>query len=146
MGFLETEQGKRLQKFMETEKISQQVLADKIGMSRSQISAWINGHNSIPKVAAIAIEAIYNLNQQWLMIGVGEMFHENSGDSNFDSEIFRTIIITVEELFNKHSLFLKPTKKVDLIFYLYQYIQEEGIDLKTENGQKKILELVRLAS
>ena len=43
-----------------------------IGIHQSKISRMEKGEDSIPKVIAIAIEHIFNINRDWLMHGRGE--------------------------------------------------------------------------
>lgn len=68
--------GERLKKIRKTLDITQQQLADKLGVSRSNIAGYEAGRNE-PGDAFISLFCkLYNINEVWLRYGTGEMFVE----------------------------------------------------------------------
>lgn len=68
--------GERLRKVRKILEITQQQLADKLGVSRSNIAGYEAGRND-PGDAFISLFCkLYNVNEEWLRHGSGEMFIE----------------------------------------------------------------------
>ena len=56
------------------EQRTQQAFADKINISRSQLSYYESGTVTIPDRSVKDICEKYNVNEEWLRHGIGEMF------------------------------------------------------------------------
>ena len=122
-------------------------LSEEIGITKSAIYDIINGR--VKKLSGTMIKLLriqYNINPAWLQTGEGEMFLQPDTDQIvLDIETMRAVIEAVEDLFQKNNLYLTPKKKAEYIILLYEYFKEDDIDLNSEKGQKKILDLARLA-
>ena len=62
----------------EIAKKNQKELADMLGVSEITIRRYETGKTEIPKVVALALEALYGVNHQWLLTGEGSMFVKSS--------------------------------------------------------------------
>lgn len=64
----------RLRKVILLLGIKQNEFAKNLGLTPAAISRQLNGINKIEKVNALAIEAVYGVNHNWLLTGDGDMF------------------------------------------------------------------------
>lgn len=64
----------RLKKLRKALDLTQQKFADKLGVKRNTVGQWECGVNSITDQVIIAICREFNVNEDWLRTGEGEMF------------------------------------------------------------------------
>ena len=67
-----TERFKKVRK--EIAKKNQKEMAELLGVSEITIRRYETGKTEIPKVVALALEALYGVNHRWLLTGEGSMF------------------------------------------------------------------------
>ena len=71
-----TERFKKVRK--EIAKKNQKEMAELLGVSEITIRRYETGKTEIPKVVALALEALYGVNHRWLLTGEGPMFVSHS--------------------------------------------------------------------
>lgn len=62
-----------LSNFFEGKGLSQQEVADKMGVSKPYINAVLNGRKSIGRKQAVKMENLFGLSASWLLTGEGTM-------------------------------------------------------------------------
>lgn len=60
--------------------LTQQELADKIGLKRNSFANYETGRNTPIDAVIVSICREFNVNEEWLRTGNGEMFNERSTD------------------------------------------------------------------
>jgi hypothetical protein len=107
--------------------------------------ATSKSRNSIPFGELFSFCGKEGISFDWLLTGQGPMTREEpkpqSHSTTEDIGLFKEILLTVEEIFDKDNLYLPPVKKVELIFLLYEYIKK-GRMKKEEMGG----EVIKLAN
>lgn len=74
----------RLKKLRKTLDLTQQEFADKIGSARNNIAGYETGRRN-PSAAAISLICTkFNVNEEWLRTGNGEMFIELTRDEQIE--------------------------------------------------------------
>lgn len=58
--------------------LSGKKFGEKLGVNRSSISRWESGENAVTDQTIITICSVYNVNEQWLRTGEGEMFRSDN--------------------------------------------------------------------
>ena len=53
--------------------LTQRELAERIGVTQSQVSSWISGRSEMPQSTAMAIGLALGIRWQWLLTSEGEM-------------------------------------------------------------------------
>ena len=87
----------RILELRKTLKLSQQEFAEKIGLKANSISDLENGKTAITERTIILICSIYNVNEEWLRFGSGNMFNvENKKYSEF-FEIYNNLNPILQE-------------------------------------------------
>jgi len=73
----------RIRKIIDTEQLSQSEFAEKVGVQRSNISHILAGRNN-PSVDFIQklLQNFDNLNAEWVLMGIGEMYKNNAENSD----------------------------------------------------------------
>ena len=97
--------GQRLKEARKSRKISQDILAEKIGASRGVITNI--EHDKIAKPQPMVINAICNvleINKEWLLDGLGPM--NVSADKNQDTQILSEIYEQAQKLSEEEQLFI----------------------------------------
>ncbi len=82
----DNERRQRLKDIRLSKKLKQKILA-KLGLSLSQISSYETGHRKIPQRTINDICREFNVNEQWLLHGEGEMFVDITEDLETSEEI-----------------------------------------------------------
>lgn len=59
--------------------LSQQEFANKIGIARGNIAAYEVGKNNPSDAVIVLICKVFNVNEDWLRDGIGEMFKQRDG-------------------------------------------------------------------
>lgn len=66
----------RIKKIRKTLDLTQQKFADKLGVKRNTVGQWECGINALTDQTITAICREFNVNENWLRTGSGEMFQE----------------------------------------------------------------------
>lgn len=64
----------RTEKIMKKINVSRQELSSTLGISLSSVAMYFTGHHKIRKVVALAIQACYGINADWIMNGKTPIF------------------------------------------------------------------------
>ena len=71
----------RIKELRKSLHLTQQKLADELGVSRSNIASYESGDNKISQAVITLICIKFNVNEHWLRTGEGEMFvQKNEND------------------------------------------------------------------
>lgn len=70
----------RLRKLRRELDLTQQKFADRLGVKRNTVGQWECGINSLTDQVIIAICREFNVNEEWLRNGTGEMFITQTRD------------------------------------------------------------------
>jgi transcriptional regulator with XRE-family HTH domain len=65
---------------LKSQGIKQKILAERIGVTEAAISAWRSGRRNITDQSIKAICREFNVNEEWIRTGEGEMFLFNKED------------------------------------------------------------------
>lgn len=68
----------RIKELRKSLNLTQQKLADELGVSRSNIASYESGDNKISQAVITLICIKFNVNENWLRTGEGEMFVQKS--------------------------------------------------------------------
>lgn len=63
----------KLKKFFKSQEITQQEIADTLGVKQSYVNLMLNGRNPIGRATAQKFSDAYGLSVAWLLTGEGEM-------------------------------------------------------------------------
>lgn len=90
----------RLKKLRKTLDLTQQEFADKIGSARNNIAGYETGRRS-PSAAVISLICTkFNVNENWLRTGSGEMFIELTRDEQIENFV-GDVLKSEEDSFKK---------------------------------------------
>lgn len=64
----------RTEKIMKKINVSRQELCKTLGISLSSVAMYFTGHHKIRKVVALAIQASYGINAEWILAGKKPIF------------------------------------------------------------------------
>lgn len=92
----------RIKQLRENLGISQEKLGETIGLSKSGISSIENGNRSVTEKHIKLISTCFNVSEDWLRTGKGNMFSPMSEDEELDNYIGR--ISGGEDKFKKNLL------------------------------------------
>lgn|SRR5574337_1137803 len=70
--------GARLRFFRKGKNLTQQELAESIGLSQNFLSAVESDKESLSKPVLLLLENLYRINQKWLLEGVGPIYLEGA--------------------------------------------------------------------
>ncbi len=102
----------RIKKLRKSLDLTQQKFADKLCVKRNTVGQWEIGRNELTDSAILSICREFNVNEEWLRTGEGDMFEEltehqkvlkytglllKDKDSNIATAI-QTLIVTYEQL------------------------------------------------
>lgn len=73
--------GKRVRKIRLQKGISQEQFGELIGIKKAAVSKIENGDNSLSRSNLISICKQFNINEEWLLYGKGEMFIPESREN-----------------------------------------------------------------
>lgn len=73
--------GKRVRKIRLQKGISQEQFGELIGIKKAAVSKIENGDNSLSRNNLISIYKQFNINEEWLLYGKGEMFIPTSREN-----------------------------------------------------------------
>lgn len=77
----------RIKKIRKELDLTQQEFADRLGVSRNNIASYETGKSNIGDTAISLICAKFNVNEQWLRDGTGDMFVEIPRDEQISTFI-----------------------------------------------------------
>ncbi len=100
----------RLKKLRKTLDLTQQKFADKLGVKRNTVAQWEIGINSLTDQVITSICREFNVNEDWLRNGEGEMFIEVPRDEQIASFI-GNILKSEDDSFKKR--FIAMLKALD---------------------------------
>ncbi|WP_285823931.1 helix-turn-helix domain-containing protein [Schaedlerella arabinosiphila] len=66
----------RIKKLRKTLDLTQQKFADKLCVKRNTVGQWEIGRNELTDAAILSICREFNVNEEWLRTGEGEMFEK----------------------------------------------------------------------
>ena len=74
----------RLKKLRKTLDMTQQAFADKLGVKRNTVGQWECGVSPLTDQTVVSICREFNVNENWLRTGEGDMFTEMSRDEQIE--------------------------------------------------------------
>ena len=74
----------RLKKLRKTLDLTQQAFSDKLGVKRNTVGQWEIGRNEPGDAIIFSICREFNVNEEWLRTGSGEMFIELTRDEQIE--------------------------------------------------------------
>lgn len=74
----------RLKKLRKTLDMTQQAFADKLGVKRNTVGQWECAVNPLTDQTVVSICREFNVNENWLRTGEGDMFTEMSRDEQIE--------------------------------------------------------------
>ena len=77
----------KIKKIRTTLKLTQQEMADAIGVSKQYFSKVENGHTELSKEKAMVLCHEYDISLNWLLLDIGSMF---ANDVEKNAETFKT--------------------------------------------------------
>lgn len=81
----------RLKKLRKTLDLTQQEFADRIGIKRNSLANYETGRNTPIDAILISICREWNVNEEWLRTGNGEMFIELTRDEQIENFVGDTL-------------------------------------------------------
>ena len=72
----------RIKKLRRTLDLTQQEFADKIGIKRNSLANYETGRNTPIDAIVVSICREFNVNEEWLRNGIGEMFLPTDGNAD----------------------------------------------------------------
>jgi transcriptional regulator with XRE-family HTH domain len=76
----------RLESIMQKLKTSRQSLAQALGISLSSVAMYFTGHIQLRKVVALAVQAVYGVNADWIMTGRRPIFVRQNKKDGISTE------------------------------------------------------------
>ena len=74
----------RLKKLRKTLDLTQQALADQLGVKRNTVAQWELGINALTDQVIMSICREFNVNETWLRTGEGDMFIQLTRDEQIE--------------------------------------------------------------
>ena len=127
----------RLKNLRKTLKLTMEEFGKKLGISKAAISRIENGIVNLTEQNRISICREFNVNEQWLRTGEGEMFLQSDPDEEYkkaaeklsDDELVRAILVEYFKLDDHGKKLLKE--------FVYS-IAEQIVDAKQDNSAAEI--------
>lgn len=79
----------RIKELRDVLELSQEALGSRVGVTRGAISRIENGTNSVTAAMVLSLCREFNVNEDWLRNGSGDMFNPMSEDEELDLYIGR---------------------------------------------------------
>lgn len=117
----------RLKKLRRTLDLTQQEFADKIGIKRNTMAQYEIGRNEPIDAVIISICREFNVNENWLRTGKGDMFNSSddeyiaiidrimAGENEFAKNIFKTFAMFDEADWNALNRMIEKYNSVEAI-------------------------------
>ena len=90
----------RLKKLRRTLDLTQQAFSDKLGVKRNTVGQWEIGRNEPSDAIIFSIGREFNVNEDWLRTGNGEMFIELTRDEQIENFV-GDVLKSEEDSFKK---------------------------------------------
>ena len=74
--------------------LTQQEFADKLGIKRNTVATYETGKSNPSDAAVLLICKTFNINEEWLRTGKGEMFKEIQPDSEYNDEAAMKAVVS----------------------------------------------------
>ena len=104
----------RIKELRHTLKLTQQEFADRLGVKRNTVGQWECGINSLTNATIIFLCKEFNVSENWLRNGIGDMFKSETYTSNNANQIISgSINERIKEL--RHTLKLTQQEFADKI-------------------------------
>ena len=87
----------RLKKLRKSLDMTQQQFADKLGVKRNTVGQWECGINALTDQTIFSICREFQVNEEWLRTGNGEMFVEETPDEEF-MRMAKAVALTNSEI------------------------------------------------
>lgn len=119
----------RLKSLRKSLGLTQQKFADQLGVKRNTVGQWECGINPLTDQTVFSICRVFNVNEEWLRTGTGEMFveiPEEDAYSRAAASIFKDDDAVAIEALKLYYTFSPDEKKAvkDYILRLSDMIQE----------------------
>lgn len=105
---------KRIKELRNALKLTQQAFADKIGTSRGNIACYEIGKNTPSDAVVSLICKEFNVNEEWLRTGEGEMFKQLSEHPSLDDLAKSYNATETDYQLIRNYLSLDPTVKLQI--------------------------------
>jgi transcriptional regulator with XRE-family HTH domain len=76
----------RLESIMQKLKVSRQSLAQSLGISLSSVAMYFTSHHRVRRVVALAVQAVYGVNADWIMTGRKPIFVRQNKKDGLSTE------------------------------------------------------------
>lgn len=98
----------RLKKLRKELDLTQQAFADKIGVKRNTVATYETGKSNPSDAAVSLICRTFNVNEQWLRTGIGDMFYDLTRDEQIAA--FMGSVLSIEsDTFKKRFISMLST-------------------------------------
>ncbi len=111
-----------------------------IDVHRNTLPSWESGKTSPDGEILARICDVFDIDANWLLLGIGSKDHIVTPPSDIDEDILRDVIEGFEENMKTRGKVMTPEKKATVITELYMIILEE----EEEDQQKKRDNLARI--
>lgn len=116
----------RLKKLRKTLDLTQQTFANKLGVKRNTVGQWECGINPLTDQTVFSICREFNVNEDWLRSGTGEMFLPDP-DNELDAFARKYNVTGLERMFLEKYLRLKQSERDAVVRFMLE-IAEEAVD------------------
>lgn len=116
----------RLKKLRKTLDLTQQAFANKLGVKRNTVGQWECGINPLTDQTVFSICREFNVNEDWLRSGTGEMFLPDP-DNELDAFARKYNVTGLERMFLEKYLRLKQSERDAVVRFMLE-IAEEAVD------------------
>ena len=122
----------RIKTLRKTLKMTQQEFADRIGIKRNTVGLYEIGQSGISDTVIRAICREFDVNEEWLRTGSGEMFREVDTEARF-SELAGRVLAGRDETFQKRFV----TMMMSLTEDQWRLLEEKARMLFDQEQNKK---------
>lgn len=153
---LRMEIGKRIKELRKFLELTQQELADRLGVSRRAIQEWEAGRRTPSEPVLRHIEQTFSVNPEWLREGKGEMFkhepHERKLEeilnefSEEEIELTLLALSVIRKLEREKGVKLSPKQRLKLARVLVELLEEDestqAFESKVRRKAEKLIEAI----
>jgi transcriptional regulator with XRE-family HTH domain len=139
--------GERITIYRKEKRLSQQELADLLGVSRGYVGNIESGRNEPSSSFLMLLASKLNVSADWVLTGDGEMLKGKAAtiqsSATLDGERLTLAIETVEEGLEVTHRVMKPDKKAELIMAVYDLFKNQDRDRDEKQTKQFMLKLVQ---